>query len=127
MLVPAVRFVHVATMLWAWTALPGPTVYLFGFATAIPYNKVAVAATILSFFLDKSKRRMYFDTHMAVFTLFVIQGSISFFVGVADIDRTYDTLDTMGKIWILCMVMTAAGRGRLQIHAMVVTICLAMG
>ncbi|MDR3563419.1 MAG: DUF5935 domain-containing protein, partial [Negativicutes bacterium] len=127
MLILAIRHIHVATMLWIWTALAGPTNYMFGFAANIPFNKFAVAGTIVAVFLDNCRRKPHFDAHMILLTLFLVQGILSFSFGLTSFPRTYELLDKMSKISILCLFMTMAYRGRLQIHATVLVLCLSLG
>lgn len=127
MMVQAARSLHAATMLWAWIALCAPQQYLFGFGVTLPWNKIAVAVTLISIFVDQTKKQPYIDSHIGLVGLFVIQGIISFSVGLSDQSRTYDLLDRMIKIYILCFIMTMAPRERLQIHAMMIILCLGMG
>jgi probable O-glycosylation ligase (exosortase A-associated) len=127
MLINAARCLHTGTMLWAWIALCDPQQYMYGIATTIPFNKLAVVATFISLFADQTKRKPYIDWHILLVGLFVLQGAISYSVGLSGSDRTYQLLDKMMKIYLLCFVMTMANRGRLQIHSMVIIICLGMG
>lgn len=127
MLANATRNLHAGTMLWAWIALCAPQQYLYGIGASLPLNKIAVAVTLIGLFIDQTKKKPYFDAHIVLAGLFVLQGIISYSVGLSNLDRTYDLLDKMMKIYALCFVMTMAARGRLQIHAMVIVICLGMG
>jgi probable O-glycosylation ligase (exosortase A-associated) len=127
MMVNATRCLHTGTMLWAWIALCDPQQYMYGIATTLPFNKIAVVATVISIFVDQTKRKPYVDWHIILVGLFVLQGAISYSIGLSDSDRTYQLLDKMAKIYMLCCVMTMANRGRLQIHSMVIVICLGMG
>jgi len=127
MMANAARCLHTGTMLWAWIALCAPQQYMYGIAGTLPLNKIAVVATFISIFLDQTKRKPYIDWYILLVGLFVLHGAISYSVGLSGSDRTYDLLDRMMKIYMLCFVMTMANRGRLQIHAMVIVICLGMG
>lgn len=127
MLANAVRYLHSGTMLWAWIALCAPQQYMLGIANQIPMNKIVVIATFISMFVDQTKRRPYVDWHILLVGLFVIHGAISYSVGLSNTDRTYDLFEKMVKIYVLCCVMTMADRGRLQIHSMIIIICLGMG
>jgi probable O-glycosylation ligase (exosortase A-associated) len=127
MLANAVRCLHTGTMLWAWIALCAPQQYMYGIGATLPLNKIAVAATVISVFVDQTKNKPYVDWHILLVGLFVLQGAISYSVGLSDLDRSYELLDKMMKIYALCFLTTMAARGRLQIHAMVIIICLGMG
>ena len=127
MLANAVRCVHAGTMLWAWIALCAPQQYLYGVGVDIPLNKIAVAATLIGIFVDQTKNKPYIDRHILLVGLFVLQGIISYLWEISYSDRSYELLEKMIKIYALCLVMTMAARGRLQIYAMVIIICLGMG
>jgi hypothetical protein len=98
MLANATRCLHTGTMLWAWIALCTPQQYMYGIATQIPLNKLAVVATFIGIFVDQTKRKPYFDWHIILVGLFVLQGIISYSVGLSSSDRTYELLDKMMKI-----------------------------
>ncbi len=49
----AVRYAHVATMLWVWLAMVAPVQYIHGFANSIPFNKLAVAIAFLALVVDR--------------------------------------------------------------------------
>lgn len=127
MLYSSLRYVHAATMFWVWTALAGPATFLFGFLSEFPFNKAAVGVTVVSVMVDRTKKKLFFDSGFVFHTLFVLQGVVSVTFGLSDIPRTYDLLDKMVKIWILAAFMRVADRGRLQIHSMVAVFCLSLG
>jgi probable O-glycosylation ligase (exosortase A-associated) len=127
MLLLSIRHIHTGTMLWIWTALASPNEYFYSYATQIPLNKLAVAATFIAVFIDAGRRKPNFDMHMVFLLLLLLQGILSCSFGLTDFPRTYDLLDKMTKISILCLVMTTAGRGRLQIHATVLVLCFSLG
>lgn len=127
MMANAVRCLHTGVMLWAWIAMCAPQQYLYGIGASLPLNKIAVAVTAVSFFVDRTKNKPYFDAHIILVGLFVLHGCISYSVGISYLSRPYDILDKMMKIYVMCFVTTMAARGRLQIHAMVIIICLGMG
>ena len=127
MMANAVRCLHTGTMLWAWIALCAPQQYMYGFGATLPLNKIAVVATVISMFIDQTKKKPYIDWHILLVGLFVLHGAISYSVGLSGSDRTYYLLDKMMKIYMLCVVMTMANRGRLQIHSMVIIVCMGMG
>jgi probable O-glycosylation ligase (exosortase A-associated) len=127
MVVLSVRYVHLCTMLWVWTALAAPGAYLYGVGVDFPFNKVAAAATAVAIIADRSKRRLLVDGFFILFTLFLIQGIISFVFALTDYQRTYDILERMLKIWALVVVMRIGCRDRLQIHSLVVILAFSLG
>ena len=127
MMANAVRCLHTSTLLWAWIALCDPQQYMYGIVVTLPLNKIAVVATFISLFVDQYKRKPYIDWHILLVGLFVLQGIISYNVGLTFTDRSYQLLDKMMKIYLLCCVMTMANRGRIQVHSMVIIVCLGTG
>ena len=110
MMANAVRCLHSGTMLWAWIALCAPQQYMYGIGASLPLNKIAVVATVISVFVDQTKNKPYVDWHILLVGLFVLQGAISWSVGLSDADRTYDLLDKMMKIYALCSGQREQGR-----------------
>lgn len=127
MLLPAIRFAHVGTMLWTWVALISPNFYMYGFALGLPFNKIVVAVGFLALFLDKNKRGLYFDSHIRMLTGFFIVSMISYTVGIGNPALADFVADRFFKTIILCFVIVATVRGRLQIHSIVIAICMGMG
>src|SRR5258708_35564008 len=127
MLPAGMRATNVGAMMWAWVALVSPNEYAYGIASNIPYNKIAVGVTFLSLIFGKTKNRFYIDTNFVVLTAFLLVCMIAFANGLSDLNRPYDLADRMLKIYLLCVVMMACLQTRLQIHGMVLAICLGVG
>lgn len=127
MLANAVRCLHAGTMLWTWIALCAPQQYLYGIGTQIPLNKIVVLITVIGILFDRTAKKPFLDMHIILLGMFVLDGIISYSVGLSNSDRSYDLLDKMIKIYALCFVMTMTPRGRLQIHSILIVICLGMG
>jgi probable O-glycosylation ligase (exosortase A-associated) len=127
MLPAGMRATNVGAMMWAWVALVSPNEYAYGIASTIPYNKIAVGVTFLSLIFGKTKNRFYIDTNFVVLTAFLLVCMIAFANGLSDLNRPYDLADRMLKIYLLCVVMMACLQTRLQIHGMVLAICLGVG
>ncbi len=123
----AMRYLHTSTMLWVWTALAAPSSFLYGFAATLPLNKIAVGATVLAMVADRTKKKFVADGSFTFHTLLLLQSVISFGVGLTDIQRTYDLLDRMSKIFVLSCFMRIANRSRLAIHCMVIIFTLSVG
>lgn len=127
MLPAALRFGHVGAMLWAWVAMIAPNNYLYGFARGLPFNKIVVAVALLSLFLDRGMRRkLYFDSHVRALLLFFAVAMISYVFALSDRARVDELADRLFKVVILCMFMLVTIRGRLQIHSLMIAICMGM-
>lgn len=127
MLYSSLRFVHISTMFWIWTALAAPSSFIFGFLTELPLNKIAVASACISMVVDRTKKRLFADSPFVFHTLLVIQGAISFTFGLTEIPRTYDLIDRVVKVWILAIFIHLANRKREQIHSIVIAFTLSAG
>jgi probable O-glycosylation ligase (exosortase A-associated) len=127
MLLGSMRYLHTATMTWFWTALATPSAFMFGPLATMPLNKIAVAGTVISLVLDKTKRKFLADPGFVFHTLFIVQGLISFAFSLTDIPRCYDLIDKMVKIWALCCFMRMANRERLHLHAYFMMLALCVG
>lgn len=127
MVLASLRFVHTSAMFWIWSALAGPTAFVFGFLQSIPINKIAVGVTVISLAVDRTKRRFFMDSTLVFQILFVMQGVLSVSFGVTELPRTYDLLDRMVKILILAVILRVANRNRLELHSLMIAVALSMG
>lgn len=125
MLLPAVRFGHVGTMLWTWVALISPNYYMYGIARGLPLNKVTVAVAAISLFLDKTRANFKVDTHVRLMIAFLILSLISYMFALSDKARVDTLADKLTKEVVLCLFMVAVVRDRLRIHS--VLLAMAMG
>ena len=116
-----------AMMLWVWTSLASPQAYVFGGLADLPYSKIVVVVAVLALLVDKGRKRIYVDAYVVFLTLFMLQAALSFAFGITSIDRIYGLADRIWKIYLLCLLVSATLQGRLQIHAVVLAICLGAG
>ncbi len=101
--------------------------YAYGIASTLPYNKIVVGLTVLSLILGKTSNRFYVDANFVVLTAFVLICLIAFSFGLSGLDRPYDLADRLVKAYVLCVVMMACLKTRLQMHGMLLAICLGAG
>ena len=127
MLPPAFTAAPAAMMLWVWTSLAAPQAYVFGPLAGLPYNKIVVAVALFALLLDRNRKRFYFDAYFVLLTLFMLQAAASFAFGITSIDRSYDLADRAWKIYLMCLLAGATLQGRLQIHILVIAVCLGAG
>lgn len=116
-----------AMMLWVWTTLAAPSAYVFGPLADLPYNKIVVVVALFALMVDRGRKRFYVDAYFVLLTLFMLQAAASFAFGITTIDRTYDLADRAWKVYLLCLLAGATLRGRLQIHILIIAICLGAG
>jgi probable O-glycosylation ligase (exosortase A-associated) len=127
MLPAALRFGHVGIMLWAWVSMVAPVQYLYGFARGIPFKKVVVAVALVSLVVDRANRRKFYaDTHVKIMICFLIMALLSYTMALSDKPRVDDLADRLTKVVALCLFMIMTIRNRLQIHSLMIAICMGM-
>ena len=128
MLPMALRFGHVATMVWAWVALAGPSQFMFGFASDLSFNKVVAFVAVVAFFVDYKRRpAFYVDSHGVLLLAFLLVGMTSYMFGLSGRTRADDLADRIFKIVVLSMFIVMTIRTRLHIHSLLIAIGLGMG
>jgi putative inorganic carbon (HCO3(-)) transporter len=128
MLPAALRYAHVATMLWVWIAMVSPTHYIYGFAQQIPFNKLVVAVGVIALAVDRQYRpKLRFDAHMVLLLAFLAVAMISYMFALTRISRVDDLADRLFKVVMLCLFVVATVRTRLQIHSVMIAACMGMG
>lgn len=128
MLPVAVRYAHVAVMLWIWVAMVAPSHYIHGFVSAIPLNKVVVAVAFIALLVDRQYRpKLRFDAHVVLLIAFLAVAMISYMFALTRIARVDDLADRLFKAVVLCLFVVATVRTRLQIHSVMIAACMGMG
>ncbi len=57
---------HTGAILWAWTAMLVPNIFLFGIGQSLRYNLIFAVATLLAWVVSKEPKRKVLGTSMAV-------------------------------------------------------------
>ena len=128
MLPAAVRYAHVAVMVWVWIAMVSPSHYILGFAQAIPFNKVVVAVAFIALMVDRQYRpKLRFDAHVVLLIAFLAVAMLSYMFALTRIARVDDLADKLFKAVVLCLFVVATVRTRLQIHSVMIAACMGMG
>lgn len=71
------RYPHIGVLLWCWTALVIPSYFAYGFASAIPYNKIVAIITLLAWLLSREPKKLPPSSTLWLIALFGIWGTIS--------------------------------------------------
>ena len=128
MLPAAVRYAHVATMLWVWVATAAPSSYMFGVGQMVPFNKVVVAAAFIALVVDRQYRpKIKFDAHIVLLLAFLTMAIISYMMALSALPGVDDIADRLFKIVVLALFVAATVRTRLQIHSVLIAACMGMG
>lgn len=128
MLPAALRYAHVAAMLWVWIATVSTTHYILGFAQEVPFNKVVVVVALIALVVDRQYRpKLKFDVHSVLLLAFLAVAMISYMVALSRTPRVDDLADRMVKVVLLVLFVMATVRTRLQIHSVLIAACMGMG
>lgn len=123
----AFRSVANGVLLWVWAITLDLNHQLYGFATAIPYQKVFAAIAICMFFASADKKRLYMDRNLWLMLLFLSIGLISQTGHITYQQDGWDIFGKLAKIVPLAFIVSWTFRDRVQIHALIITICLGLG
>lgn len=126
MLPGALRFTHIGAMLWTWVALIAPNNYLYGFARGLPFNKVVVAVAVVALFIDKARRKIYYDAHVRLLIAFFAISMVSYMFALSDKSRVDAIADRLFKEVLLCLFIVVAARSRLAIHSVLIAMGMGM-
>jgi putative inorganic carbon (HCO3(-)) transporter len=121
-----VRFPHVGAMLWAWLSFCSPDEYLFGFMTGLPLSKIVAVITLAALAMQRDGRRPYIDGIMAMMLAFVAVGLVSAILSITPLPTNWELFGKVGKIVILCFVLTVVVITRQRMQAMVLAIALGL-
>ena len=116
-----------AVLLWAWSAYIDVTSVVYGFLASIPIQKIIVVFAVISLFVGKTKRRFYLDRTVALLILFVVTTFVSQSQTITVSADGWEIYGKVVKIVIFAVIITGVMWERLQIHALVITVCLALG
>lgn len=122
----AVRHVHLGVMLWVWSALFPPNEYMFGFAATVPFNKIAVACTVIGL-LTAKRRNISSDTILNVLLAFLVWLSLSYALSNTPGNWGDDLYQRFVKVVIAVFFIRFAATDRLRLHSILLAFCLALG
>ncbi len=123
----AINYVYVSVLFWVWAIFLDPNEYLFGFAAAIPYNKMAVVLMAMALVISKETKRFICDRSSTLALAFLIIAFISQLLSLSDNDGGWVILDKLWKIIALNLAIVSFMRTRTRIHALVLTLVLTIG
>ncbi|MDR3439943.1 putative O-glycosylation ligase, exosortase A system-associated [Telmatospirillum sp.] len=122
----ALRHAHLGMMLWVWSALFPPNEFLFGFGQGIPFNKIAVACTVLALLFDK-RRNLTFDALLIWLLLFLGEVSLSFYTAATPPGWGGEIYERLVKIVMAVLFIRFTVVDRLRLHSILIGVCLAVG
>lgn len=121
------RYPHVGVLLWCWTAFVIPNFFSYGFAAAIPYNKVVAIITLLAWLLSREPKSLPPNATLILLALFAVWGTISAFTGVAHSDTAISEWNTFIKILVFPFVVAGLVNSKDRIIALLYATVLSLG
>lgn len=123
----ASRCVTNGVLLWAWAAALDLNHQFYGFLGTLPYQKVFALTTICMFFFGRERKHVYFDRSLILMLAFLALGLISQAGALTSQQGGWEILDKLGKMVLLAHIISWTLWRRVQIHALVIAICLGLG
>lgn len=127
MLFWGVRFPHVGVMLWAWTAMIVHTAYVYGFASAIPFNKIIAGITILGILMSSEKKKLPANLTFLLLVLFMFWGTISAFTSISSQPFVMDHWERFVKIITFSFAVVLIINTKSRIEGLLYAIFLSLG
>ncbi len=125
----ALQGAQLGVLLWTWTSLLAPNDVLYGLGAGIPFAKVAAVVTLaLLLFGRGGGIRLQGSATVLLMVGLALSGIVSQATGLAaDGSEGWELYQKYAKILLLAVVVTAAMRDRLRLHALFLAICLGIG
>jgi len=117
---------YIGVLLWVWTVLFAPSFEVYSFMSAVPFNKIIAAVTIIVIFMFRGGRRINFDTTLLLMLLFLGHGLLSYSLAADNAAGAF-VADKMWKIALLCVFINMLITDRLRLHALVWIVVISGG
>lgn len=123
----AFSYPHVGVLLWCWTALVAPNFFVYGFASVIPYNKVAAVITLLVWLFSKEPKKLPLNTTLVLIGLLGVLGTVSALTGISATDAAMREWENFIKIIIFAFVVAGIMSTKGRIIALLYAVLLSLG
>jgi probable O-glycosylation ligase (exosortase A-associated) len=117
----------VGVLLWVWVALLSPHELLYGFMTALPYNRIVAVITIGLLFIGKERKDPYFEPTLFLLILFGLAATVSWSTSIVSNPTSDSLYEKLIKEIVLVFVITAAMTTRAHIDRLVLVVALSLG
>ena len=117
---------HIGVLLWIWVALLAPNQELYGFMAGVPFNKVAVVATIFATVFGQDKKKFYVDPTLVLVFLIFLTATVSTYFGLISSDESWFYYDKIYKEDILVICIMSLMWSRHRIHMTLLVFCISI-
>lgn len=121
------RYPHVGVLLWCWTALVIPNFFAYGFAAAIPYNKVVAIITLLAWLFSREPKQLPANATLFLLGLFGVWGTISALTGISSTGDAMREWENFLKILVFAFVVAGLITSKDRIIALLYAAVLSLG
>lgn len=118
-----------AYLIWGWAGLIALNLQLYGFMSGVAYVQIFAVITLASIFLRKETGKLVFSANRTslILIIFGIHGFFSAALAEPNLFRNWELYTNLVKTFLFCLLMPILMVGRYRIHAMVITLALAIG
>lgn len=121
------RYPHIGVLLWCWTALIVPNVFVFRFAEYVPFNKLAAIVTLVAWLASREPKKLSSNPTVVLLVIFGIWGTISALTSVSLSDAVMREWDKFVKIVLFSLVVVGLITSKDRIDALLYAICFSLG
>ncbi len=121
------RYPHVGVLLWCWTALVIPNFFSYGFAAAIPYNKIVAIITLLAWLISREPKKLPPNATLFLLALLGIWGTISALTGISSTDDAMREWGNFIKVIVFAFVVAGLMTSKERIIALLYASVLSLG
>jgi probable O-glycosylation ligase (exosortase A-associated) len=118
---------HISALLAVWCALLNPNDYVYGFATTIHFNFIAVLITLVIWILSKEPVRIPLNRTIVILLIFGVLGSFSALFAIGSEGAAAAEWGKFAKIIFFSLVVSALFNSRARIEALMYAIFLSVG
>ena len=118
---------HIGALIAVWTALLAPNDYVYGFATTIHFNFLAVLITLVIWVLSKEPVRIPMNRTVVILLIFGVLGSFSALFEIGPEGAAAAEWSKFAKIIFFALVVSALFNSRARIEALMYAIFLSVG
>jgi len=117
----------IGASLWLWTSAFNINQLIYGFATAVTYNRLFAISTMLSYFFSKNKLKFILDKLSALILFFFIWTTFSSFLGDANQDLIWKRWSEFMRIILFYFFAIAILERKRHIDLMMWVLVLSIG
>lgn len=117
---------HIGVYLWYWLGMMNPHRLAYGFAATLPFAMIIAITTLIALFLSKDRKPIPWNMGLVLMLLLFAYTTLTSFYAWAPI-AAWDYWGTVGKIFVMTLVMAMLIHGRQKIQILLLVVALSIG